>query len=161
MTAELDHMDKKILALIQADASLTSADIAERVGLSQSPCWRRIKHLEEEGYISRRVTLLDRKRLGFNFMVFVHVNLQAHDHQTLPQFEEAIRRCPEVVEVYTLLGAKDYLLRIVVPNLDVYEKFYREKLSQMPGVRETSSTIVLSEIKSTTELPLNLLPTKG
>src|SRR5690349_11261506 len=101
MTAELDPIDRHILLLLQADASLSTAEIASHVGASQSSCWRRIEKLEDAGIIRKRVALLDRHKLGLEMMVFTHVKLQAHGQRTLPQFEEAIRRFPEVVECHT------------------------------------------------------------
>ncbi|HYF53091.1 MAG TPA: Lrp/AsnC family transcriptional regulator [Salinarimonas sp.] len=158
MANEIDSFDRRILNVLQSDASITTTSLADRVGLSQAPCWRRIKRLEEMGVIRGRVTLLDRRQIGLNVMIFTHVRLQTHGRQTLPDFEEAIRRYPEVLECYTLLGETDYLLKIVVPDVEAYERFFREHLSQMPAVRETNSSIVLSEIKVKTELPLSLAP---
>lgn len=156
MPLELDAIDRHILTLIQSDAGLSSAEIAERVGLSQAPCWRRIKRLEEAGVIRMRATLLDRKKLGLNVLVFAHVKLSGHGRETLPQFEETVRRLPEVMECYTLMGSTDYILKIVTRDVESYERFFREHLSQLPAVRETNSAIALSEIKYTTALPLSL-----
>ena len=157
MPVELDAIDRRILTLLQSDAQLSSAEIAERVGLSQAPCWRRIKRMEENGVIRLRATLLDRKKLGLNVLVFAQVKLAAHGRQTLPEFEETVRGLPEVMECYTLMGATDYIIKVVTRDVESYERFFRENLSQLPAVRETNSAIALSEIKHTTALPLVLL----
>ncbi len=158
MSIDLDQIDRKILMLLQQDCSLSTGEIAERVGISQAPCWRRIKRMEELGLIRMRVALLDRRKLGLNVMIFASIKLAAHGRNTLPQFEQAIRRYPEVLECHTLLGEKDFLLRIVASDVEAYERFFRDKLSQLPAVRETTSAIALSEIKNTTALPLAMLP---
>lgn len=157
MKLSLDSIDRRILAALQRDASLSSVQLADEVGISQGPCWRRIRRLEAEGIIKQRVALLDRRKLGLNVMIFAHVKLEAHGRNTLPEFEAAIRRFPEVLECYTLLGETDFLLRIVTRSVEDYERFFRDHLSQLPAVRETISSIALSEIKSTLELPLNLV----
>jgi Lrp/AsnC family transcriptional regulator len=157
MPANLDTVDRHILLLLQADASLSTAEIANRVGASQSSCWRRIERLESTGIIKKRVALLDRHKLGLEMMVFAHVKLQAHGQRTLPLFEEAVRRFPEVVECHTVLGETDYLLRVVTRDTASYEDFLRRHLSQIASVQFTNSSMSLSEVKSTTELPLSLL----
>jgi Lrp/AsnC family transcriptional regulator len=151
---ELDGFDRQILALLQEDASLSAAEIGTRIGLSQSPCWRRISQLEQAGYVRRRVALLDRHRLGLDVLVFALVKLNAHGRRSLPEFAEAIRGCPEVQECFTLMGEMDFLLRIVVPDVQAYERFFFETLSQLPGVQEVHSNIAMSEMKSTTSLPI-------
>ncbi|KAI96308.1 AsnC family transcriptional regulator [Rhodomicrobium udaipurense JA643] len=153
----LDSVDRTILTLLQADASLSTAEIAARAGASQSSVWRRIEKLEAAGIIQRRVAILDRKKLGLNMMVFAHVKLQAHGQRTLPAFEDAIRRFPEVVECHTLLGETDYLLRVITRDTESYETFFRKHLSQVASVQFTNSSMAISEVKSTTELPLSLL----
>jgi Lrp/AsnC family transcriptional regulator len=157
MRTELDPVDRHILLLLQSDASLTTAEIAARAGASQSSVWRRIERLEAAGIIRKRVALLDAVKLGLDMMVFAHVKLQAHGQRTLPQFEEAVRRLPEVVECHTLLGETDYLLRVVTRDTVSYEAFFRRHLSQIASVQFTNSSMALSEVKSTTELPLSLL----
>lgn len=154
MQTELDAYDRRILELLQEDASLSSAQIAERVGLSQSPCWRRIQRLKEEGVIRGQVTLLDRKKVGLNTQIFAEVKLNAHGRSNFARFTEAIREFPEVLECYVLMGSVDFLLRIVTPDIEAYERFFFEKLSNVPGIQEVNSIVALSEIKSTTSLPL-------
>lgn len=151
---ELDTYEKKILRLLQQDAALSNAEIAARVGLSASPCWRRIERLESEGYIKRRVALLDRRKVGLNAQIFAQVKLNAHGRANLDEFSAAIREIPEVLECYVLMGAVDFLLRIVASDIEAYEKLFFNRLSQLPGVLEVNSTVALSEIKSTTSLPI-------
>jgi Lrp/AsnC family transcriptional regulator len=153
-STSLDEMDRKILTILQDDATLGTAEIAEKVGLSQAPCWRRIRRMQEAGIILKSVTLLDRKKVGLPVMIFAQIKLSVHGSSTLPEFDAAIRGFPEVVECFTLMGQTDYLLKIIVPTVEAYERFFREKLSQLPAVRETNSAIALSEIKNTTALSL-------
>jgi Lrp/AsnC family transcriptional regulator len=154
MQNSLDAFDRRILVLLQEDASRSSAEIAERVGLSQSPCWRRIQRLKDEGYIRRQVAILDRRKIGLNAQVFALVKLTMHGRQSLDAFANAIRSYPEVLECHVLMGAFDFLVRVVAADIDAYQGFLYEKLSRLPGVQEVNSVISLSEIKSTTALPL-------
>jgi Lrp/AsnC family transcriptional regulator len=151
----LDPYEKRILRLLQEDASLSNAEIAEKVGLSASPCWRRIDRLEREGFIKRRVALLDRRKVGLNAQIFAQVKLNAHGRANLDEFAAAIRDLPEVLECYVMMGSVDFLLRIVAPDIEAYEKLFFNRLSQLPGVQEVNSTVALSEIKATTALPLD------
>ncbi len=151
----LDAYEKRILRLLQEDASLSNAEIAEKVGLSASPCWRRIDRLEREGFIKRRVALLDRRKVGLNAQIFAQVKLNAHGRANLDEFAAAIRDLPEVLECYVMMGSVDFLLRIVAPDIEAYEKLFFNRLSQLPGVQEVNSTVALSEIKATTALPLD------
>lgn len=150
----VDEFDRKILDIVQADATLSAAEIGERVGLSQSPCWRRLSRLEQTGFIARKVALLDRHLLGLDVLVFATVKLTAHGRRSLPAFAEAIQAFPEVQECYTLMGEMDFLLRIVTEDVQAYERFFFDNLSQLPGVGEVHSSIVMSEIKRTTAYPL-------
>ena len=153
----MDKTDRRILEILQSDATMSAVEIAEKVGLSQSPCWRRINRLEKKGIIQRRVALLDRRKLGLNVVVFAHIKLSAHGRKSLPQFEQAIREFPEVLDCFTTTGEVDYILKVVTKDIESYEKFFRHHLSQLPSVLEVNSTIGLSNIKSTTQLPLNLV----
>ena len=150
----LDDFDRKILDLVQRDASLSAAEIGERVGLSQSPCWRRLHRLEQEGYIEGKVALLDRHRLGLDVLVYALVKLTAHGRRSLPEFAEAVQEFPEVQECYTLTGEMDFLLRIVTADMQAYERFFFDRLSGLPGLGEIHSSIVMSEIKRTTSYAL-------
>ncbi|MBU3055043.1 Lrp/AsnC family transcriptional regulator [Pseudomonas indica] len=154
MSVMLDNFDRRILALLQEDASLSTAEIAERVGLSQSPCWRRIQRLKEEGVIRGQVTLLGRRKVGLNAQIFAQVKLNAHGRSNLTEFAEAMRGFPEVLECHVLMGTVDFMLRIVTRDIEAYERFFFEKLSQVPGIQEVNSIVALSEIKSTTALPV-------
>lgn len=151
---DLDPFEIKILREMQRDASLTTAEIADRVGLSVSPCWRRIDRLERDGFIRKRVALIDRRKVGLNAHVFAQVKLDAHGRANLDEFSEAIRSFPEVLDAYVLMGTTDFMLRIVAKDIDAYERFFFDRLSKLPGVQEINSTVALSEIKSTNELPL-------
>lgn len=151
---QLDEFDEKILAILQVDASLSAAQIGERIGLSQSQCWRRIDRLDAEGVIERRVALVDRKKVGLNVMLFAHVKLAGHNRNALPEFSKAIQEFPEVLECHVLMGNVDFLLRIVTRDVEAYERFFFERLSQLPMVQEVNSMIALSQIKSTTVLPI-------
>ncbi len=150
----LDAQERKILRELQQDASLTTAELAERIGLSPSPCWRRVDRLEREGVIRKRVALVDRRKVGLNAHIFAQVKLNAHGRANLDEFSAAIRGFPEVLDAYVLMGTVDFMLRIVAEDIDAYERFFFEKLSKLPGVQEINSIVALSEIKSTTELPI-------
>lgn len=154
MDKNLDKTDQSILDLLQRDCSLSSAAIAERLNLSQSPCWRRINRLEEQGYIRRRVALLDRDRLGMDIVVFATVNLTATGRQDLLRFEEDIVAYPEVLECYTMAGIWDYLIKIVTRDIRHYEQFVRDTLSANAAIREIHSHMAVTEIKNSTALPL-------
>jgi Lrp/AsnC family transcriptional regulator len=154
MLNELDPFELRILRELQGDASQSISEIAEKVGLSTSPCWRRIDRMEREGFITRRVALVDRRKVGLNAHVFAQVKLNAHGRANLEEFSDRIRGFPEVLEAYVLMGTVDFLLRIVTKDIEAYERFFFDKLSQLPGVQEINSTVALSEIKSTVSLPL-------
>ena len=154
MSAVLDKWEKRILALLQDDSSVSTAALAEQVGLSASPCWRRVDRLEREGFIKRRVALVDRKKVGLNAQVFAQIRLNAHGRANLDEFSNAIKTFPEVLECYVLMGSVDFMLKIVTADIEAYERFFFEQLSRLPGVQEITSTVALSEIKSTTALPL-------
>jgi len=154
VTEPLDRYEKRILALLQEDASLSTAAIGEKVGLSSSPCWRRIDRLEREGFIKRKVALVDRRKIGLNAQIFAQIKLNAHGRANLDEFAAAIRAFPEVLECYVLMGSVDFLIRIVATDIEAYERFFFDRLSQLPGVQEVNSTVALSEIKATTALPI-------
>ena len=151
---DLDPFEIKILRELQRDANQTTAQVAERVGLSASPCWRRIDRLERDGFIKKRVAIIDRRKVGLNAHVFAQVKLNAHGRANLDDFSAAIRGFPEVLDAYVLMGTTDFMLRIVARDIDAYESFFFDQLSKLPGVQEINSTVALSEIKATTELPL-------
>lgn len=140
--------------MLQVDATLSNAEIADAVGLSPSPCWRRIQRLREEGVIRAQVVLIDRRKVGLNAQVFAQVKLTAHGRQHLNEFAETVRNIPEVMECYVLMGSVDFMLRIVTADIDAYERLFFTKLSQIPGVQEINSIVALSDIKATTALPI-------
>ena len=152
---KLPHQDVAILKLLQRDATISTASVAEKINLSQSPCWRRINRLEEEGIIQRRVALLDRALLGMEVVVFATINLTSTGRQNLISFEQEIVGYPEVVECYTMTGIWDYMLKIVTRDIRHYEDFVRNTLTTSPGIRELHSHMAVTEIKNTTELPLD------
>jgi Lrp/AsnC family transcriptional regulator len=154
MLDALDSFDRKILALIQRDATRSTSEIAELVGLSQAPCWRRLQRLKEAGYIRAQVALLDRRKMGLNAQIFAQIKLTATGRSKLEDFTAAIKEFPEVLDCFVLMGTVDFMLRIVAKDIEAYERFFFDKLSLVPGVQEINSMVALSEIKSTTELPL-------
>ena len=154
MPIELSTRDLAILKLLQEDASRSTAEIAKQLGMSQSPCWRRIHRLQQAGIIRKQVALLDSDKLGMDVVVFTSVNLSTHGRQSLEEFETRIEKFPEVLECYTLTGSMDYMLKIMTRDIQHYEQFVRKQLSQMPHVREIHSNISVTRIKCTTELPL-------
>jgi Lrp/AsnC family transcriptional regulator len=151
---KLDDFERKIVRELQRDGSQTIAQLAAAVGLSASPCWRRVDRLEREGVIRGRVAQIDRRKVGLNAHIFAQVRLNAHGRANLDEFSVAIRGFPEVLDAYVLMGQTDFMLRIVAKDIDAYERFFFEKLSKLPGIQEITSTVALSEIKSTLELPI-------
>jgi len=155
LTQKLTRQDIEILKLLQRDASTSTAAIAEKINISQSPCWRRINRLEQDGIIKRRVALLDRAALGMEVVVFATINLTGTGRQNLEAFEREIVRYPEVVECYTMTGIWDYMLKIVTKDIRHYETFVRYTLTESPAIRELHSHMAVTEIKNSTELPLD------
>ncbi|MGK6321681.1 Lrp/AsnC family transcriptional regulator [Sphingomonas sp. DT-51] len=149
----LDPTDRRLLALLQDDATLAIADLAERVGLSPTPCWKRVKRLERGGLIRGRVALLDRAALGLDVTVFVAVRTTQHSDEWLQTFAEGVARIPEVVEFYRMSGEVDYLLKVVARDIADYDRIYR-KLIRVAPLHDVSSSFAMQEIKSTTALPL-------
>ena len=154
MSKKLDDIDRAILALLQHDSAISTNAIAEKLNLSQSPCWRRINRMEQQGLIRGRVALLDRAALGMDVVVFSTVNLTTTGRQDLLSFEQDIVTYPEVMECYTMTGIWDYMLKIVTRDIRHYEQFVRETLTANPAVRELHSHMAVTEIKNSTELPL-------
>ena len=152
--AGLDKTDFRILDVLQKDGSLTTQEVADRVNISQSPCWRRINRLEEQSLISKRVALLNREKLGMDVVVFTTINLSTQGRDNLEEFEREVKILPEVMECYTMAGMWDYMLKIVVPDIRHYELFVRQKLTKLSHIGEVHSHIAVTEIKNTTVLPL-------
>ena len=151
---KLDKFDREILRVLQKDATVSMAELSQRVGLSHTPCWRRVKRLESDGIIKRKVTLLDGKKLNLGVSVFIYVTLKNHDEESLNSFEAAVQHIPEVVECHTTSGEKDYLLKVVVESIEEYEHLLKSKLTHLPCVDHLSSTFALKQVKNTTELPI-------
>ena len=156
MPLPLDSIDAKILELIQEDAGLSVAEVAERVGLSSSPCWRRIKRLEEAGIIRGRVTLLDREQLGIGFEVYATLKLSLPTKDNLEAFEAAVRGWPEVVQCATVTGGEDYVLRIITRDMHGFDDFLRDKILSLGLVSNVQSRIVMRTVKNSTAVPLGL-----
>jgi Lrp/AsnC family transcriptional regulator, cysteine-sensing transcriptional activator len=155
--AELDRGDVRILDVLQQHGDLSAADVAERVGMTASTCWRRISRLQELGVIKGRVAVLDREKVGLHVMVFSRVKLSGHGRDALLKFEQAVREHPEIQECYTMMGETDFLLRIVCRDIKAYEAFFLDHLSRFPGVQSVNSSIALAVNKETTALPLTTI----
>ncbi|MDH7794323.1 MULTISPECIES: Lrp/AsnC family transcriptional regulator [unclassified Beijerinckia] len=150
----LDEIDRKILANLQRDGRLTVQDLAARVGLTISPCLRRVRMLEEAGVIRGYSAVVDQASIGLPISVFVQVKLERQREEELQRFDRALGRFPEVVEAYLMTGVCDYLLRVVVADLPAYEAFLRDKLTRVEGVRSIESSFALKQAKSTLALPM-------
>ena len=150
----LDPIDLRLLRLLQQDAELPLADLAERVGLSPTPCWRRIQKLEKAGIIRRRVALLDRKLLNAGVTVFIAVRTAKHSAEWLGEFAEAVRDIPEIVDFYRMSGEIDYLLKALVPDIAAYDALYKKLISRIE-LSDVTSMFAMEELKSTTEIPLD------
>jgi Lrp/AsnC family transcriptional regulator len=149
----LDAIDRKILAVLQEDASLSVAEIGDRVGLSSTPCWKRIQRLEADGVILRRVALVDQNKIGLGLSVFVSVESSDHSDAWLKRFAEAVRAMPEVMEFYRMAGDVDYMLRVVIPDMQSYDVFYKKLIHAVP-LKNVTSRFAMEKIKSITALPI-------
>ena len=152
----MDRTDRKILALLQGDATLSTADIADKVGLSTTPCWRRIQNLEAGGYINSRVALLDRQKVNVGVDVFVVIKTSDHSWEWFEKFRDTVVRFSEVVEFYRMSGDSDYLLRVVVPDIGAFDNFYR-RLIKEADCSDISSSFAMEQLKYTTSLPLEYM----
>jgi Lrp/AsnC family leucine-responsive transcriptional regulator len=150
---QLDATDRKILELLQADGRMSLAELAEKVGLSPSPCLRRVRMLED-GVISRYVAVLDQRAVGLPVSVFVSIKLEKQRQESLDRFAKAIERWPEVLECYLMTGSRDYWMRVVVPDLDAYERFVKQKLTRVEGIASIESSFALEQVKYTNVLPV-------
>lgn len=151
---DLDDFDRKILRALQENGDYSMADLGNLIGLSHTPCWRRLKRLESEGIIRGKVTLLDAGMLNLGVTVQVYVSMKNHDETALSEFETAVEEAPEIVECYAMSGDTDYQLRVVVESVADYEKLLRKTLMQLPHVGSLSSTFALRQVKYTTQLPI-------
>lgn len=154
MREDLSAVDIRILEQIQKDSSLSTSDLADRVGLSQSPCWRRLQRLKDEGYVRGEVALVDRAKLGTTLLIFANLKMQTLTDEKRAEFMRKVENTPEILECHTLFGDMDVLIKVLAPSLDWYQKFIFSVILKLPGVIDIQSTVTLTEIKSTTALPL-------
>lgn len=143
----LDEIDRRILRELQDNARLSNAELAERVGLSASPCWQRVKRLEDSGYIQGYVAILDHKRLGMPDTIIIEVTLERHDDEVIERFGRALTDLPEILEAYLTTGEYDYFVKVAIDGTEGYERFLREKLYRIPGIRHTRSCFALRCLK--------------
>lgn len=153
MPNSLDSFDQAILSALQEDGRITNQELADRIGLSPSPCLRRTKRLESEGFVSAYVALVDPQKLGLDVTAFVRVRLDSQDDRHLEQFESAIAGFPEVMECYLMTGEADYQLRIIVPSLAAFEEFLRHRLTRIAGVAQVTTSFALRPVVYKTRLP--------
>lgn len=154
MRATLDRYETRILTELQRNSRLTNQDLADRIGLSPSPCWRRVRQLEDSGVIRRYATLLDPRKVGVGESVFCNVTLERHTEGAVERFEAEVVRHPEILECYAMTGEADYLLRVVVPEVSAYDRFLQDFIFRLPGVDHVKSNFALREVKYDTALPL-------
>lgn len=153
-TRTLDEIDRRILVELQRDGRLTNQDLAGRIGVSASPCWRRVRALEEAGVIKGYAALVDPAALGLNVSVFTQVSLERQEKKALQVFEAAVGEWPEIMECYLMTGDADYLLRVVVPDLAAYERFLMARLTRIRGIASIKSSFALRSVKYRTDLPI-------
>ncbi|MCP5181764.1 MAG: Lrp/AsnC family transcriptional regulator [Pseudomonadales bacterium] len=156
MRVKLDRIDRQILSLLQDDAGLSNAELAEKVNLSANACWRRVKQLEESGIIRKRVALLSAEKLGLGVTVFVSIKAGSHSEEWLRKFAQGVSELPEVVEFYRLSGETDYLLKVMVRDIQDYDRVYKKLIATAP-LSDVSSSFAMERIKSSTALPLTQL----
>ncbi len=154
MSRPPDRLDRRILEELQLDARITNQELAKRVGLSPAPCWRRLKRLEAEGFISGYATLLSAAAIGLPIQAYALVSLENHHPQTVQQFDQLVRERPEVLECHSMSGPNDYLLRIVAASMEAYERFLSTHVLQLSAVRSVNTSFVLRTKKFTTRLPV-------
>jgi Lrp/AsnC family transcriptional regulator len=149
----MDAIDRKILTVVQEDASISVAEIGQRVGLSSTPCWKRLQRLEADGVIMRRVALIDPEKIGLGITVVVSIETGDHSQDWLKRFAETVGGMPEVMEFYRMAGDVDYMLRVVVPDIQGYDGFYKKLIATVP-LKNVTSRFAMERIKSTTALPI-------
>ena len=154
MSRTLDRVDRRILDALQADARISNQELAKKVGLSPAPCWRRLRRLEDDGFIAGYATLLNGSTIGLPILAYALVTLENHHPETVRQFDRLIQDRPEVLECHSMSGANDYLLRIVAASMEAYEHFLSTQLLQLAAVRSVNTSFVLRTKKSTTRLPV-------
>lgn len=150
----MDKVDRQILNILQNDATISLGELAEQVNLSTTPCWKRIKRLEEEKIIKSRVALVDGLKVELGVSVFVHIKTHNHDSEWLKNFSDAVGSFQEVVECYRMAGEWDYLLRVVVKDIEAFDLFYKKLVNNVKGLSDVTSSFSMEEIKYTTQLPI-------
>lgn len=154
MSPELDAIDRRILRELQKNADLTMQELAQNIGLSHTPCWRRYKRLKQLGVILKKVVVIDADKIGMGLNALCTVVLEHHDEKSLGAFEKAARDCPQIMECYAMAGTRDYLLRIVVASVAEYEQFIKQTLLHLPGINAVDTNFALKTVKSSVELPI-------
>ncbi|HVN42788.1 MAG TPA: Lrp/AsnC family transcriptional regulator [Steroidobacteraceae bacterium] len=158
MSEELSSYDIKILDQLQRNAEQSTAELAEKVGLSQSPCWRRLQRLKEEGYIKSQVALLDRHKLGYELVIFSTFKMQTLSEEKRAEFMRKIEGIQEITECHTIFGEMDILVKVIAPSMGWYQSFIFNTLMKLPGVTDIRSTVTLAEVKNTTHVPVRHRP---
>jgi Lrp/AsnC family transcriptional regulator len=157
MTEELSNIDLKILEYIQKDSSLSTAELAERVGLSQSPCWRRLQRLRDEGYIKGEVALLDRDKFNSSLFIFATLKIGSLTEEDREKFKRKVELTPEILECYAIFGERDVMIKVIAPTIDWYQRFVFSTVLKLPGVVDIQSIVTLNEMKYSTALPVRAL----
>jgi len=153
--SKLTESERKILTVLQRDGRISNQSLAERVGLSASPCWRRVQALQDSGVIRRYVALLDPESVGFEVVAYAHINLKQHTRETVEKFEAAVRAAPQILECYAVTGDADFLLKVLVPDIAGYDRLLHDFVFSLPGVGQIHSNIALREVKYETAIPLS------
>ncbi|MDN3680442.1 Lrp/AsnC family transcriptional regulator [Vibrio tapetis subsp. quintayensis] len=151
---KLDKVDSQLLTMLQKDCTQPLSELAEQVNLTTTPCWKRLKRLEEEGVIKKRVALLDPEKLGLSFTAFVQVKTSDHSHEWYEQFVETVVELPEVMEFYRMAGEYDYMMRVLVEDMKAFDNFYKQLVNRVDGITNVTSTFAMESLKSSTVLPL-------
>ncbi len=152
----MDRIDKRILTILQSDVTMPVAEIGKKVGLSTTPCWRRIQKMDEDGVIQDRVAILDPEKVNARVTVFVSIRTSSHNSEWLKRFSEVTKEFPEIVELYRMSGEVDYLMRVMVPDMQAYDRFYQRLISRI-DLTDVSSSFAMERMKYTTQLPLEYL----
>ncbi len=155
MDIELDKIDRKILSLLQQDGTLSLNDLAESVNLTTTPCWKRLKKLEEQGVIEKRVALLSPDKLDLSFTAFVMVKTSDHSHEWYSKFVSTVSEFPEVMEFYRMAGEYDYMMKVLVKDMQCFDRFYKRLVNSVEGLSNVTSTFAMEPLKYTTALPIN------
>jgi len=151
---KIDSFDRKILKTLQKNSDCSMAELGEIVGLSHTPCWRRVKRLQEEGIIKGKVTLIDPNKLDLSVTVYTYITIKSHAEASLNAFETAVKNIDEIIQCYSTSGDKDYVLQVLVSSVSAYERLLKQTLVHLPNVASANSTFALKQIKNTTQLPL-------